>query len=112
MCRLQRKTVLLTDVVLSNVPSVLYPHFSPAPTPNLLNRINSLLRDAARAVSVIIPVALSHSSCTPKDIKKDMAPVLTNGINSAGGANNKGSQSQKMHSKVVSFIPLFESVFA
>ncbi len=31
-----------------------------------------------------------------------MAPVITNGVNSATGANNKGGQSPKMHSKVVS----------
>lgn len=30
-----------------------------------------------------------------------MAPVIANGINSTGGANTKGSQSTKMHSKVV-----------
>jgi hypothetical protein len=31
-----------------------------------------------------------------------MAPVISNGINGTGGANTKGSQSPKMHSKVVS----------
>ncbi len=44
-----------------------------------------------------------------------MAPVITNGINGTGGANSKGNQSPKMHSKVVGVtlfsFSLYERVF-
>jgi hypothetical protein len=101
-------------VVAQFLFSINYQYPSPLSTlvPNLFNRTHSLLRDSARAVSVIAPVVLnSHFSTTAKD----MAPVITNGIYGTGVTNTKGGQSSKMHSKVVGLtrfsLPFYEQAF-
>jgi hypothetical protein len=90
-----------------------YPSLLSTLVPNLFNRVHSLLRDSARAVSVIAPVVLNSRSSTTSS--KDMAPVITNGIYGTGVTNTKGGQSSKMHSKVVGLtrlsLPLCEQAF-
>ena len=92
--------------------NIIPPRGLSALVPNLFNRVHSLIRDSTRAVSVITLVVLNSRSY---NTSKDMAPVITNGINGTGVSNIKSGQSSKMHSKVVSLnrlsLPLYEQAF-
>ncbi|SRR5713226_249951 len=72
----------------------------PSLTSKLLARLRHLLALSARAASAAIPPTLDSRTYFPTS---DMAPAVANGPIEPSGTSSRGSQSTKMHSKVVGF---------
>jgi hypothetical protein len=67
-------------------------------TSKLFARIRPLLALSARAAPVLISPTLNSRTYTTVD---NMAPAVANGSIEPSGTSSRGSQSSKMHSKVV-----------
>ena len=85
-------------------PSLVPPSLAFPLALKLFTRIHPFLRDFARAASVLVSITSDSRYSTTA---KDMAHTVTNGPNGPNRTNARGSQSSKMHSKVVSVVLFF-----